>query len=69
MSWPAECGGQERPGIYDFLLTETLSRVGAPQPGKGVGIVGQTIIRQGDDKLKSYLNAPMSDLAGLGHDD
>jgi len=54
MSWPKEYGGQERSGIYDFLLTEALSRFGAPQPGKGVGIVGKTIIRHGNDELKSY---------------
>jgi alkylation response protein AidB-like acyl-CoA dehydrogenase len=52
MSWPKEYGGQERPGIYDFLLTECLSRAGAPQPGKGVGIVGKTLIRHGNEKLK-----------------
>jgi len=54
MSWPKEYGGQERSGIYDFILTEALSRVGAPQPGKGVGIVGKTIIRHGNEKLKSF---------------
>ncbi len=54
MSWPAEYGGAERAGIYDFVLTEALSRVGAPQPGKGVGIVGKTIIRHGNERLKSY---------------
>ncbi|MGH0036814.1 MAG: acyl-CoA dehydrogenase family protein [Myxococcota bacterium] len=53
MSWPAEYGGQERSGIYDFLLTEALSRHGAPQPGKGVGIVGKTIIRHGSDAMKA----------------
>jgi len=54
MSWPKRYGGQERPGIYDFLLTECLSRAGAPQPGKGVGIVGKTIIRHGNEKLKQF---------------
>lgn len=54
MSWPKEYGGQERSGIYDFLLTEALSRFGAPQPGKGVGIVGKTLIRHGNDELKRY---------------
>jgi len=54
MSWPAEYGGAERPGVYDFLLTEALAREGAPQPGKGVGIVGKTIIRHGNEKLKQY---------------
>ena len=52
MSWPKQYGGQERPGIYDFLLTEALSRAGAPQPGKGVGIVGKTIIRHGNETMK-----------------
>jgi len=54
MSWPREYGGAERPGIYDFVLTEALSRHGAPQPGKGVGIVGKTLIRHGNEKLKQY---------------
>lgn len=53
MSWPREYGGQERPGIYEYLLNEELSRVGAPLIGKGVGCVGQTLIRHGSDKLKS----------------
>ena len=54
MSWPRQYGGQERPGIYDYILTEALSRFGAPQPGKGVGIVGKTLIRHGNEKLKQY---------------
>jgi 3-oxocholest-4-en-26-oyl-CoA dehydrogenase alpha subunit len=54
MSWPRQYGGQEKSGIYDFILTEALSRWGAPQPGKGVGIVGKTIIRHGNEKLKQY---------------
>ncbi len=66
MSWPAEYGGGERPGIYDFLLTESLSRFGAPQPGKGVGIVGHTIIHHGNDKLKSYLDKGIIARRGLG---
>ena len=54
MSWPKPYGGQERPGIYDYLLTEALSRHGAPQPGKGVGIVGRTIIRHGNEHLRRF---------------
>jgi len=54
MSWPKQYGGQERSGIYDFVLTEALSRYGCPQPGKGVGIVGKTIIRHGNEELRSY---------------
>jgi alkylation response protein AidB-like acyl-CoA dehydrogenase len=52
MSWPKAYGGQEKSGIYDFLLTEALSRRGCPQPGKGVGIVGKTLIRHGSEALK-----------------
>ena len=54
MSWPKQYGGKARPGLYDFLLTEALSRWGAPQPGKGVGIVGKTLIRHGNEKLKRF---------------
>jgi alkylation response protein AidB-like acyl-CoA dehydrogenase len=53
MSWPKAYGGSELSGIYDFILTEALSRWGAPQPGKGVGIVGKTLIRRGSEKLKA----------------
>jgi alkylation response protein AidB-like acyl-CoA dehydrogenase len=53
ISWPEEYGGQEKSGTYDFMLTEALSRVGAPQPGKGVGIVGKTIIRHGSPEMKA----------------
>ena len=52
MSWPKAYGGQELPGIYDYILTEALSRHGAPQPGKGVGIVGKTLIRHGSERMK-----------------
>lgn len=52
LSWPKEYGGQGRPGIYEYLLNEELSRVGAPLIGKGVGCVGQTLIRHGSDRLK-----------------
>jgi len=53
MSWPRQYGGRELSGIHDFILTEALSRHGAPQPGKGVGIVGKTLIRRASEKLKS----------------
>ena len=52
MSWPKEYGGQEKPGIYDYILNEELCRVGAPSPGKGVGSIGQTIIHHGSYKIK-----------------
>ncbi len=52
MSWPKEYGGSEREGVYEYLLNERLAREGAPQIGKGVGIIGKTIIRNGSEKLK-----------------
>ena len=52
MSWPKEYGGQEKPGIYDYILNEELCRVGAPSPGKGVGSIGQTIIHHGSEQIK-----------------
>jgi len=52
MSWPREYGGQEKQGVYEYLLNEALARRGAPQIGKGAGIVGKTLIRHASDKLK-----------------
>jgi len=52
MTWPAEYGGKEGEGVYEYLLNEQLARRGGPQIGKGVGIVGKTIIRHGTDKMK-----------------
>jgi len=52
MTWPKEYGGQEREGVYEYLLNEALARRGAPQIGKGAGIVGKTLIRHASDKLK-----------------
>ena len=52
ITWPKEFGGQEGDGVYEYLLNESLARRGGPQIGKGVGIVGKTIIRHGSDRLK-----------------
>jgi hypothetical protein len=52
MSWPREYGGQEIEGVYEYILNEALARHAAPQIGKGVGIIGKTLIRHGSDKLK-----------------
>jgi len=53
MSWPKEYGGQEIEGVYEFILNEALSKHAAPQIGKGVGIIGKTLIRHGNEKLKA----------------
>lgn len=52
ITWPREHGGQDGSGIYEYLLNEMLSAVGAPGIGKGVGIVGKTLINVGSEKLK-----------------
>ena len=52
ITWPEEWGGKNGDGVYEYLLNEALARRGAPQIGKGVGIVGKTILRHGSDKLK-----------------
>ena len=53
ITWPKEDGGQDGEGVYEYLLNESLARRGGPQIGKGVGIVGKTIIRHGSEKLKA----------------
>jgi hypothetical protein len=53
MTWPTQYGGKEGEGVYEYLLNEQLARRGGPQIGKGVGIIGKTLIRHGNDKLKA----------------
>ena len=53
MSWPKEYGGKGIEGVYEFILNEALSKHAAPQIGKGVGIIGKTLIRHGSPKLKA----------------
>jgi alkylation response protein AidB-like acyl-CoA dehydrogenase len=52
ITWPKEWGGQEGDGVYEYLLNEALARRGGPQIGKGIGIIGKTILRHGSDKMK-----------------
>ena len=52
ITWPKAYGGQAGKGFYEYLLNEKLSSVGAPQIGKGVGIIGKTLINVGSEKLK-----------------
>ena len=52
MTWPKQYGGQEKKGVYEYILNEALARRGCPQIGKGVGIIGKTLIRHGSEKLK-----------------
>ncbi len=52
LTWPKELGGSEGEGVYEFLLNEALAGRGGPQIGKGVGIIGKTLIAHGSDFLK-----------------
>jgi alkylation response protein AidB-like acyl-CoA dehydrogenase len=52
ITWPREWGGAEGDGVYEYLLNEALARRGAPQIGKGVGIIGKTILAHGSPYLK-----------------
>ena len=53
ITWPEEYGGQDGDGVYEYLLNEALAARGGPQIGKGVGIIGKTIISHGSEKLKA----------------
>lgn len=52
MTWPKEHGGSEGEGVYEYLLNEALAGRGGPQIGKGVGIIGKTLIAHANDFLK-----------------
>jgi alkylation response protein AidB-like acyl-CoA dehydrogenase len=52
ITWPKEWGGQEGDGVYEYLLNEALAARGGPQIGKGVGIIGKTILRHGSETMK-----------------
>ncbi len=52
ITWPKEYGGQEGEGVYEYILNEALARRGGPQIGKGVGIIGKTLIAHGSEFLK-----------------
>src|SRR6476661_11032144 len=51
-TWPKEYGGSEGEGVYEYLINEALARRGGPQIGKGVGIIGKTLVAHGNDFLK-----------------
>ncbi len=53
ITWPTEYGGSDGEGIYEYLLNEALAYRGGPQIGKGVGIIGKTVIAHGSDGMKA----------------
>lgn len=52
ITWPTEYGGSDGEGVYEYILNEQLASRGGPQIGKGVGIIGKTLIAHGSDRLK-----------------
>jgi alkylation response protein AidB-like acyl-CoA dehydrogenase len=52
ITWPREYGGQDGEGVYEYILNEALAARGGPQIGKGVGIIGKTLIAHGSEFLK-----------------
>ena len=52
ITWPTEHGGSDGEGVYEYILNEQLAGRGGPQIGKGVGIIGKTLIAHGSEKLK-----------------
>ena len=53
LTWPEEYGGSAGEGVYEYLLNERLAGRGGPQIGKGVGIIGKTLVAHGNDFLKA----------------
>ena len=53
ITWPEEYGGKAGDGVYEYLLNEALAARGGPQIGKGVGIIGKTIISHGSEEMKA----------------
>ena len=52
LTWPERYGGSDSEGVYEYILNEALAGRGGPQIGKGVGIIGKTLIAHGSDFLK-----------------
>jgi 3-oxocholest-4-en-26-oyl-CoA dehydrogenase alpha subunit len=74
ITWPKEWGGQDGDGVYEYLLNEALAARGGPQIGKGVGIIGKTLLRHGSESLKAeflpkILNAEIEFAVGYSEPD
>ena len=47
MCWPKDCGGQQRPLSYEFLLWDALAEARAGRPDIGAGLIARVIISHG----------------------
>ncbi|MGJ3507896.1 acyl-CoA dehydrogenase family protein [Enemella sp. A6] len=54
LTWPEEYGGKNIRGAQEYLLNERLAQSGAPLTGKGVGLIGKTLMNHGSDELKDW---------------
>jgi 3-oxocholest-4-en-26-oyl-CoA dehydrogenase alpha subunit len=53
VSWPKELGGKGLSHRYDYILNEELAYINAPSTGKGIGIIGRSIMKHGTDEQKN----------------
>ena len=53
LGWPKEFGGQGRPAIEQFLLSDEIQRAGFPLPLLTLGTVGPAIMAHGSDAHKA----------------
>jgi alkylation response protein AidB-like acyl-CoA dehydrogenase len=54
VSWPKEVGGKGLSYRYDYLLNEVCAEENAPSMGKGVGIIGRSVMKHGTPEQKAY---------------
>src|SRR5947209_116788 len=52
MCYPKQYGGQDQPGILQFILNEELAAAGAPAIGMGPVTIGLTLLHHGSEALK-----------------
>jgi alkylation response protein AidB-like acyl-CoA dehydrogenase len=53
VSWPKELGGKGLNTRYDYLLNEAMAYINAPSPGKGIGIIGRSMMKHGTPEQKA----------------
>lgn len=54
VTWPKEFGGKGLPPFYDYLLNEACAIENAPSPGKGIGIIGRSLMKHGTQWQKEF---------------
>lgn len=54
VTWPKELGGKGLPMVYDYLLNEACAYENAPSVGKGLGIIGRSIMKHGTPEQRAF---------------